>query len=454
METHGIIYKSTANKITRELTSYEIRLEICKALENAYANNLYITDLRKCKYNDGYITIRTLNDYLLNLVYRYEQEEQQYHKSQKKDITVKFLVDFKISDNLNKGIAVWLERIGKSLTKKRNGREYLYKGYPGMAEDFKKSQTDGSLAAIEKFAYDFIKGALDFETIAKIRNEIKKAQKKGAEDKDQTASDKAFICFENPVYEFDKYGRYTDQLNEERSNILQFAKAIINGKVIKVEYKVTHHEKNDWIVFHPHYIRRVGKKYMVYGWGYKQDKEYNARLLNLIVSRVKDIEEMDGTYKSAKELDVDYNGKFFQNVITYDAARDDVDRDVTTRVVLKVVREKRTPISGRILRPFERIQEEPLHHSQRTILMNDTIDGKYGYVELHISDYMYIKKILLPWGGDVIVESPAELRQLMQEEIARMTTAYGMDAEEKEMEQTVGTESQEDGSHNTATNPA
>ncbi len=445
METHGNIYKISTNKITKELTSYEIRLEICKALENACADNLYITPLRKCKYNDGFLTIKILNEYLLNLVRQYEQEEQQYYKAEKKDVTVKFLEDFKISDNLNKGIAVWLERIDKKLVKKRNGREYLYKGYPGMAEDFKKSQTDGSLAAIERFAYDFIKGALDFETIAKIRNEIKKAQKKAEQDKNLAVPAEAFICFENPIYEFDKTGRYASQLTEERNNILKFSKAIINGNVVKVEYKVTHHENKEWIVFHPHYIRRVGKKYMVYGWGYKQGKEHIARLLNLIVSRVKDMEEVDGNYKSAKDLGIDYNDSFFQNVITYDAARDDVDREVTKRVVLKVVREKCAAISGKMLRPFERIQEEPLHHSQRTILKNDTIDEKYGYVELHISDYMYIKKILLPWGGDVIVESPAELRQLMQDEIARMTAAYEMEKEE---------ETKETESHDTASKPA
>lgn len=424
------IIKNTPNyKLKKHFSSLEIRMHLVEALEKAVVDGaIPVSNLRNVPCENGFISIDSLNKYLNYIALQREEKETPLFQKEKGNptATVVYDRDFKISDNLNKGIAVWLERIDKELIKERRGRQFFYKGYEGITKDFKRALTEGSLAAIERFTFDFIKGALDFETIAKIRNEIKQAENNVNMDKPEYA----FICFENPYYEFSKDKDIEELLYKEREDILTFAKAIVRRKVLKFKYQPVNHENEDTIILHPHYIRRVGRKYMIYGWGHKEGQEINARILNIILSRVDDINETDGGYKSASECEVDYNYDFFKNVIVYDAARDGVDRENPTRVVLKVVRERKAAISGKTLRPLARLMAEPLHHSMKAVLKNDTIDEKYGYVEMYVSDYMYLKRILLPWGADITVESPAELRRLMRDEAARMMEAYGQETEE------------------------
>ena len=428
--THDeIIRNKPKYKKKRYFTSVEIRTYLAEALEKAAVSGSFPeTKYRSVICEDGWVSISNLKKYLIHKASEREETETEEFRIAKGNPTaiVVYGRDFKISDNLNKGIAVWLDRIGGKLIKERRGRQFVYKGYKGMTKDFKRALTEGSLAAIERFTFDFIKGALDFDTIAKIRNEIKKAEK----DESMIAPEYAFICFENPFYEFSKDDKVEKLLCKERDDILDFAKAIVRRKVVKFSYQPVNHENEDVIILHPHYIRRVGRKYMIYGWGHKEGQENKARILNIILSRVKDIIETEGDYKSAAACKIDYNYDFFKNVIVYDASRDDVDRENPTRVVLKVVRERKAAISGKILRPLARLMAEPLHHSMKPIVKNDTIDEKYGYVEMYVSDYMYLKRILLPWGGDITVESPAELRQLMQDEAKRMMEAYDQEPEE------------------------
>lgn len=317
------IIKNTPNyKDKRYLSSLEIRICLAEALEKALDGSLQVAKERIVICEDGFVSIDSLELYLKYTVSQREEKETISFRKEKGNPTAMVVYDrdFKISDSLNKGIAMWLERIGKKIDIERRGRKFVYKGYKGITKDYKRALTEGSLAAIERFTYDFIKGALDFDTIAKIRNEIKQAEN----NENMVAPEYAFICLENPYYEF------------------------------------------------------------------------------------------------------------FKNVIVYDASRDDVDRENPTRIVLKVVRERKAAISGKTLRPLARLMAEPLHHSMRAISKNNTIDEKYGYVEMYVSDYMYLKRILLPWGSDIIVESPAELRQLMQDEAKRMIEAYSQVPEEAE----------------------
>ena len=430
--THDDIIRNTPNyKDKRYFTSVEIRTYLAEALEKAAVSGSFPeTEWRSVKCEDGWVSITNLGKYLKYKATEREKDETEEFRIAKGNPTaiVVYGRDFKISDNLNKGIAVWLERIGSELKKERRGRQFVYKGYEGITKDYERALTEGSMAALERFTFDFIKGALDFDTFAKIRNEIKKAEN----DENMTAPKYAFICFENPFYEFSKDDNVEKLLCKERDDILDFAKAIVRGKVVKFRYQPVNHENEDVIILHPHYIRRVGRKYMIYGWGHKEGQENKARILNIILSRVKDIIETEGDYKSAAACKINYNYDFFKNVIVYDASRDDVDRENPTRVVLKVVRERKAAISGKTLRPLARLMAEPLHHSMKPIVKNNTIDEKYGYVEMYVSDYMYLKRILLPWGADITVESPAELRQLMQDEAKRMMEAYDQEPEEAE----------------------
>ena len=137
-----------------------------------------------------------------------------------------------------------------------------------------------------------------------------------------------------------------------------------------------------------------------------------------------DVTELDEEkhYYSAEELGLDYNNEVFLNRITFDAPGFLLDYDTCTEVILRVV--KKIETTGNPRMPFQRILSEPLHHSQK--VLEDRGDEQYGYISIHVKDYMRMKPILLKWGSDVTVESPLELRQIMEDEVRRMATAYGL----------------------------
>lgn len=319
------IIKNTPNyKDKRYLSSLEIQIYLAEALEKALDGSLQVAKERMVICEDGFVSIDSLELYLKYTVSQREEKETISFRKEKGNPTAMVVYDrdFKISDSLNKGIAMWLERIGKKIDIERRGRKFVYKGYKGITKDYKRALTEGSLAAIERFTYDFIKGALDFDTIAKIRNEIKQAEN----NENMVAPEYAFICLENPYYEFCKNKDVEALLYKERDYILSFARAIVRRKIVSFKYQPINHENEDTIILHPHYIRRVGRKYIIYGLGYKEGQENKARILSIVLSRVENINEIKGDYKSAAFCKIDYNYEFFKNVIVYDASRDDVDR--------------------------------------------------------------------------------------------------------------------------------
>ena len=95
--------------------------------------------------------------------------------------------------------------------------------------------------------------------------------------------------------------------------------------------------------------------------------------------------------------------------------------DTCTEVILKV--RKKVETQGNPKMPFQRIISEPIHHSQRIL---DREDDLFGYISIHVKDYMRMKPILLKWGCDIHVESPEILRHVMEGEVRRMAEMYGI----------------------------
>lgn len=392
---------------------------ICQALEQALNKKSSIV-----KDKDGFVDAKDLLRFIL-------AEQEKYADKNNHD---KFEEEYNVSELINKGITPWLKVLGKRIERRKVGKAFVYKGYAGLEQDYLNSRTMNSNLPIEEDIFEFIKGTVSFSTLSAIRNRIKAIDKKESPKEKEGRKKKGvlmeklikngpFLCFEESVYEFTP--QYKEKTKQEQKLLLTFADAIVVQTALKVLYKPLHYKKTDELEFHPHYIRQVGKKLIVYGFSKSMKRKSEYKLSNLIFQRIINVETLDEPveYRSAAQFGIDYNRDFFLNTMTYNANIIGADRNKPTEVILKVCKERIGMPSGRIIRPFDRILSEPLHHSQE-VYRNIPTDKKYGYIRLFVSDYLYIKPILLAWGSSIEVLKPEDLRLKMIEEIKEMMMAY------------------------------
>lgn len=427
---------------------------VCEILEEALKEDSTIES-----EDGGFVRIDIIDDYIL------EKQDEIVTKRERDNYTT----DYKAYE-LIKQVNTALKKIGKEVICKKINKRLHYKGYIGIFADFEYVSTMMRELPVDKGVFEFIKGTMDFNTMSSIRNRIndlaekawttfveenpqynikleeeriladkskndeKKAEsikaRRGiikAEEKKMKAKikpDAPFICIEGSIYEFTK--DYEMKTARERELLLKFADAIICQKAVKVSYQALHYDKPDDLEFHPHYIRKVGNKLMIYGRSrsieFHKPDEYT--LVNLIVHRVHDVTDFETPvkYYSAKELGLDYNNEVFFNRVTFDAPGFLMGEETCTEVILKVRKTVETP--GNPKKPFQRMLSEPLHHSQKVLTERE--DEEFGYVSIFVKDYMRMKPILLKWGCDVYVESPEHLHNIMQDEVRRMAETYGI----------------------------
>jgi len=428
-DNNKLARKSSAGNNLLRLPSKELHKIICKTLEDAleYRNGVKTVD-------DGYVEGDILISYIL---------ERQDELIPQEDWD-KYTSSYKPSELIIKGINPILKQIGKQILINDKVKPYVYKGYKGLYDDYVNCTVLLNQTPVDKDTFNFIKGTLDFETISAIRNRIKditdrawdkyllenpnmtRNKIKEKKVKDEVKPDGPFICIEGSVYEFTK--EYKTQTECERTLLFQLVDAILYRKVVKVTYQAFHYDHPDDLEFHPHYIRKVGNKLMVYGRSrsikYHGPDEYT--LVNLIVQRIQKIEDYPDkkkVYQSAKSLGLDYNNELFRNRMTFNApGYNQADADCI-EVILKV--KKTVPTVNMPRKPFDRLKAEPLHHSQ-SVYDGIPEDDEFGYLRLYVSDYLFIRPILMGWGSDIQVLKPDNLRQVMEREICRMVEMYGI----------------------------
>lgn len=412
----------------KRLATKDLHVIICETLEKALLPDSEIPN------NNGFVTRQVLLEALIDrqqgILDRIPEEQKK--KNEHYDET------YDPRELIRKEIIPKMEGLERQIECKKVGREFTYKGFDGLTQEYLKSRTLNDKTPIDKESFELVKGLLNFSFMAALRNrfnlmaeevvskeEKKKGRKLKAIEKKEIMKElwpkEPFICFEESVDEY--IDRQKKQNRTEQQLLLVMAEAIMRRMPVRISYKPVKRDYNYEMVFHPHYIRRVQNKVTVYGMSRIENKPEKYRLVNLILRRVVKIEEADDEkYISAGDMGLDYNGRFFKNTMTYNAQLDTEDRDKTTEVILKVRKQRQALVNNRTIRTFERLKSEPLHHSQQVIPERE--DDEFGYLSLKINDYLYIKPILLKYGSDIEVVSPTDLRDVMAQESALMAAVY------------------------------
>lgn len=393
---------------------------------------------------DGYVQPEKLRQAIINYIYLHIPEKYR----------PLFAIEpktYKISE-IVEGINRHLANIRKQVVMVKKSRRFVYKGYPTLHEDWIKGYLAGNKTSIDGAVFEFIKSPLNFDVLCRIRNTISVKRKAvlnelqaynsqttnklvSAQQKNDFIARRMvtgpFISIEDSVFEFTP--EYAKRSAVRSEYVMAIANAIITHRVLKISYQAHHYDVPDDIEFHPHYIRKVGNKCLIYG--ISRSIKYHApnhyETVNLVLERIVGV-TTDGVenicYQSPAhnrlKLDIDYE-QLFSSRISFNAHNYKADEETQT-VLLKVIKKVETRGNARM--PFKRICQEPLHHTQRVVDEDET----HGYVAFDVKDFWFAKPLLLPWGGDVEVLEPEALRGIMTYEIRKMARAYGLVLDEEE----------------------
>ncbi len=274
---------------------------------------------------------------------------------------------------------------------------------------------------ITKSGVDPIRGCLNFTLVSQMQEWLKeRGHELEIEHGNSEDLPEYIISLDDSIYRSGS----KEQIAEHK-HLSRLVYCIINKIAVKITYRPHFLEgASDTLIFHPEYLCRNGNKWMAYGLSCSEHMG-TTQYVNIVVNRIDDIEECDAEFEPSG---VDYSEDPFKDQMTYHSFVVDKQRNMKLqRVLLRVKKrrlQRRYP-SNTYAYPFERIKQEPLHHSQRVVEPEDARDGnQYGYITLDVKDADFISPLLLPWGSDIEVLQPERLRNKIRREIAAMYEAY------------------------------
>lgn len=372
-----------------------------------YVNEEYLAICAKLE-SDEWVDISSLIPIIADIRVKYNVQETKDSLDNFEDLTFDEQIDFVKEKRLKplqrdlrlaKRAGLIDENKSVDLMKGTNKA----KGYKGLQDDYMQRLRN---ERISKEGIEVVRGNLNFSILSQIQGWVTDRMDQGEDVPSY------FISIEDSI---GNHSSDEGTLTLEQKHLSRLSYSIIYKKAVKITYlpNALGGKQPDELTFSPEYLRRVGRKWMVYGMS-ESSHFQETKYVNLVLSRIKHITDSDTPYTPSG---VDYTDDPFKEQMTYHGFPTCSGKK--EKVVLKVRKEK-PGYSGTKIYPFVRIQQEPLHYSQTVIRE----DKDYGYISIEITDAMFIRPILLTWGADVEVIEPSALREQMRQEVATMQVMY------------------------------
>lgn len=163
----------------------------------------------------------------------------------------------------------------------------------------------------------------------------------------------------------------------------QLYDAIINERVLNVEYQDFKSEEPFTLTFHPYYLKQYNNRWFVFGL----NEEHDVPTWNLALDRIESIEV---TRKEYQHTDIDWND-YFYDIIGVTRYQDKEPESVVLEFTKDVA-------------PY--VQTKPLHPSQKT----EWVDGKLR-VTIEVIPNYELEALILSFGRKVKVLEPTVLRE-------------------------------------------
>lgn len=178
-----------------------------------------------------------------------------------------------------------------------------------------------------------------------------------------------------------------------------FYQAIVNEVVLEVTYQSFDKPVPETFYYHPYYLKEYNNRWFVFGFNEAAGKH----TWNLALDRVVDIKQTTRTYE---KFEFDWESFFYDivGVTRYDNAE--------LQTIELIVYPESAPY----------VYHKPLHPSQRARFEGDRLR-----VTLKVIPNRELIQLILTYGKNIEVVSPASLRQIISQELAEACRLYSTD---------------------------
>lgn len=170
--------------------------------------------------------------------------------------------------------------------------------------------------------------------------------------------------------------------------------AIVNKQALDIEYKGFDKPSQQWII-HPYYIKQYNNRWFLFGL----NGEFKT-ISNLPLDRIVSVEQSSVRYIENENIDFE---EFFDDVVGVTIPTE----AQVEQVLLKFELER-----------LHYILSKPIHHSQK--IKNKEL----GVIEISIIPNKELESLILSFGSQVEVLSPASLRCRIGQQIDELQTKY------------------------------
>lgn len=170
---------------------------------------------------------------------------------------------------------------------------------------------------------------------------------------------------------------------------------IVNKQTLTVQYTPFKSPQRT-MVFHPYYLKQYNNRWFVFGI----DNERQDNIISLALDRIDALEPASVQYVINERWDF---GEYFEDVIGVSVPR----AGEVEEVVLKFDKER-----------YSYVRTKPLHPSQREL------DKENCVIQIDVMQNRELEALILSYGNEVEVLSPASLRERISEKIKDLANKY------------------------------
>jgi len=170
--------------------------------------------------------------------------------------------------------------------------------------------------------------------------------------------------------------------------------AIVHQQVVRINYQTYRGTAHSWDI-HPYYIKQYNSRWFLFG----MNDEFHT-ITNIPLDRITKLEPTEKRYIPNKDIDF---SEYFSDVIGVTIPSD----GHVEKVLLRFTPER-----------FPYVVSKPLHESQRIK------DSEQGLIEISVIPNKELESLILSFGNQVEVLSPASLRHQIKEKITDLCKKY------------------------------
>lgn len=174
-------------------------------------------------------------------------------------------------------------------------------------------------------------------------------------------------------------------------------KAIINKKVICVDYRSFKQETAQRMIIHPRFLKQYNSRWFLFG----VNDEFKS-ISNLALDRILKIEETDMVFETQRSVDFE---ELFEDLIGVTRPTDASLQKIVLKIKLA-------------LWPY--IKTKPLHGSQKVKEVNED----FAIIELHLIVNYELISLIFSYAENIIVVEPEALRTTLIKKAKEMIKNY------------------------------